>query len=399
MARKIPMIADSTYYVGANDRKKHLFENLWPIDNGVAYNSYIIKDEKTALIDTVDMNVLDEFLTKIKYVLGDKPLDYLVINHMEPDHCSGITYIKNLYPDVKLVGNKKTFEFLNGFYGITDNLYEVKEGDELDLGSRKLKFVFAPMVHWPEVMMAYDTKEKTLFAADAFGSFGTLDGGITDKELNLDYYWDDFIRYYSNIVGKFGGPVQKVLAKCASIEIKTIAATHGPIWTIEENIKKIVGLYDKWSKYETEPGVVVCYGSMYGNTEAMAELIGRELSENGVKNIRIFDVSKTHPSFIIKEIFKYRGLIIGSSTYNSGMHPNVESLVIKLKNMNIKNHSFGAFGSFSWSGEATKYLNEFGEKMKWDIVSPVIKQKGSLNKDIYEECVGLAKAMSDSILN
>lgn len=397
MARKIPMIADSTYYVGANDRKKHLFENLWPIENGVAYNSYIIKDEKTALIDTVDINVLDEFLAKIQAVLNGKTLDYLVINHMEPDHCSGITYIKSLYPEVKLVGNKKTFDFLDGFYGITDNLYEVKEGDELDLGSRKLKFIFAPMVHWPEVMMTYDTKEQTLFSADAFGCFGTLDGGVTDQELNLDYYWEDFIRYYSNIVGKFGGPVQKALSKCMTIPIKTIAATHGPIWKEESNIKKIVELYDKWSKYETEPGVVICYGSMYGNTEAMAELIARALSENGIKNIRIFDVSKTHPSYIIKEIFKYKGIIIGSSTYNTGLHPNVESLIIKLKNMNIKNHCFGAFGSFSWSGEATQYIYEFGEKMKWEIVSPAIKQKGSLNSDIYNECIDLAKTMAEKI--
>lgn len=397
MIRKIPTIADNTFYVGSNDRQKHLFENLWPIPNGVAYNSYIIKDEKNVLVDTVDTNVLDEFLLKVQDVIGDESLDYLIINHMEPDHCSGISHIKRIYPDLKLVGNKKTFAILEGLLGISENLIEVKDGDELNIGSRTLKFIFTPMVHWPEVMMTYDTKEDTLFAADAFGCFGTLDGGIMDTELNLDYYWDEFIRYYSNIVGKFGIPVQKVLAKCADLPIKTIAATHGPIWKDPENIAKIVALYDKWSRYETDPGVVICYGSMYGNTAAMAELIGRELSENGVKNIRIFDVSKTHTSYIIKEVFKYSGVIIGSSTYNSGMHPNIESLVSKLKNMKLKNKYFGTFGTFTWSGEATKLLNEFGEEMNWEVVSPAIKQKGALDTDKHDECVAMARQMAEKI--
>ncbi|MBK8805145.1 MAG: FprA family A-type flavoprotein [Bacteroidales bacterium] len=398
MIKNIPTIAHQTYYVGVNDREKHLFENLWPLESGIAYNSYLINDKKTALIDTVDSNAIDEFLQKIQMILNGRPLDYLIINHMEPDHCSGITHIKRLYPNVEIVGNKKTFEFLNAFYGVTDNLYEVKEGDELQLGDRSLKFIFAPMVHWPEVMMAYDTKEHTLFSADAFGCFGTLDGGITDEQLNMDYYWEDFIRYYSNVVGKFGGPVQKVLCKCALLSIKTIAATHGPIWKSAENIKKILGLYDKWSKYETEPGVVICFGSMYGRTEAMAEAIARSLSENGVKNIRIFDVSKTHASYIIKEIFKYKGLIVGSSTYNSGLHPNVESLMLKLKNMNIKNHYFGVFGSFSWSGEATKNLYDICQQMNWDIVAPAIKQKGAIDDLIHDECVSLAEIMAKKVL-
>lgn len=398
MSRKIPQIADSTFYVGSNDRKKRLFENLWPIENGVAYNSYVIKDEKSVLIDTVDMNILEEFLTKLEKVLDGKPLDYLVINHMEPDHCSGIPYIKRIYPDVKVVGNKKTFEFLDSLLGIKpENNIVVKEGDTLNIGSRELQFILTPMVHWPEVMMTYDKKEKTLFAADAFGCFGTLDGGITDLELNLDYYWEEFIRYYSNIVGKFGGPVQKVLKKCSEFELKTIASTHGPIWKDADNINKIIGLYDKWSRYETEPGVVVCYGSMYGNTEAMAELIARELCEKGIKNIRIFDVSKTHASYIIKEIFKYKGFIVGSATYNSGMHPNVEALMMKLKNMNIKNHLFGTFGSFSWSGEATKYLTTMGEDMKWEEVSPAIRQKGSLRGDKYDECKQIAQLMAEKL--
>jgi len=397
MARKIPQIGEGIYYVGSNDRKKHLFENLWPIENGVSYNSYLIKDEKTVLIDTVDMNVLDEFLTKLERILDGRPLDYLVIDHMEPDHCSGITHIKRIYPDVKLVGNKKTFEFAQNLLGVEGEHIIVKEGDTLDIGSRQLQFIMTPMVHWPEVMMTYDTKTKTLFSADAFGCFGTLDGGVTDEELNLDYYWEEFIRYYSNIVGKFGVPVQGALKKCAKLEIETIAATHGPIWKTPENIQKIIGLYDKWSKYETEPGVVICYGSMYGNTEAMAELLARELCEKGVKNIRIYDVSKTHPSYIIREIFKYNGIMIGSSTYNSGMHPNVESLMMKLKSMKLKNHYFATFGSFSWSGEAPKHLSAVAEELKWEEVSPAFRHKGALSSNSYDECKALADAMAEKI--
>ncbi len=397
MSRKIPLIADSTYYVGSNDRKKQLFENLWPLENGVAYNSYVIKDEKTVLIDTVDMNVLEDFLAKLEKILCGKPIDYLVINHMEPDHCSGIPFICKLYPDVTLVGNKKTFEFLESLLGITAKTLVVEEGSTLDIGSRKLQFMLTPMVHWPEVMMTYDQKTKTLFSADAFGSFGTLDGGITDLELNMDYYWEEFLRYYSNIVGRFGVPVQNALKKCANFDIQMIASTHGPIWKDPENIKKIIGLYNKWSKYETDKGVVICYGSMYGNTEAMAELIGRELAEKGIKNIRIFDVSKTHPSYILREIFKYKGLIVGSATYNGGMHPNVETLIMKIKNTMIKNHYFGTFGSFSWSGEAPKHLSEFAEEMKWEIVSPAVRLKGMLSVDKYEECKVLADMMADKL--
>lgn len=398
MPRKIPLIADGTYYVGSNDRKKHLFENLWPLENGVAYNSYLIKDEKNVLIDTVDMNVLEEYLVKLNKTLGDSAIDYLVINHMEPDHCSGIPFICKLYPDITLVGNKKTFEFLASTMEIPCKQLVVEEGSTLDIGSRKLQFILTPMVHWPEVMMTYDQKTKTLFSADAFGCFGTLDGGITDLELNMDYYWEEFSRYYSNIVGRFGVPVQNVLKKCANIDIQMIASTHGPIWQDPANIKKIIGLYDKWSRHETEPGAVICYGSMYGSTESMAELIGRELCEKGVKNIRIFDVSKTHPSYILREIFKYKGLIIGSSTYNGGMHPNVESLISKLKNTMVKNHLFGTFGSFSWSGEAPKHLTEFAETMKWEMVCPAVKLKGALSRDKYDECKALADIMAEKLL-
>lgn len=397
MMKKVPQIKKDVYYVGANDRKKHLFENLWPLESGVSYNSYLITDEKTALIDTVDANVIGDFLDKVTVTLAGRKLDYLVVNHMEPDHCSGIRFVKQLFPDVTIVGNKKTFEMLRNYFGIDSGLHEVKEGDELQLGSRSLKFYFAPMVHWPEVMMAYDTKDNTLFSADAFGSFGTLDGGITDEELNLAFYEDEIIRYYSNIVGKFGSPVQQILRKFDGLTVKMIAATHGPIYKKQENIAKLVKLYDGMSKYETAPGAVVAYASMYGNTEAMAELVARELSENGIRDIRVYDVSKTHASYIIRDIFKYRGLVLGSPTYNMELHPNMETLVSKLEHMGIKNHVYGSFGSFTWAGKAAKKLEEFGGRMGWDVVAPSVEEKGALKEGKFDECVAMARAMAQKL--
>ena len=397
MIKKIPQIRPTVFYVGVNDRKKCLFENIWPIESGVAYNSYLIADQKTVLIDTVDSNMIMDYLATVQQCLNGRPLDYLVINHMEPDHCGGIQIIQKYYPEVQIVGNKKTFEMLNNFYGITNNLVEVKEGEEINIGSRTLKFYMAPMVHWPEVMMTYDTKDKTLFSADAFGSFGTLDGGITDEELNLSFYDEEYIRYYSNIVGKFSNPVQAVLKKFKNVPIKMVASTHGPILKKHDNIWKLISLYDKLSRNETDPGVVIAYASMYGNTEAMAEVIARELSEQGIINIKIYDVSKTHPSYIIKDIFKYKGLILGSPTYNLDLHPNMHALVSKLEAIGIKNHIYGCFGSFSWAGKAAKKLEEFGESTGWDIVGTTIEEKGALKTDKYNECLLLAKAMAEKL--
>lgn len=394
MIKKIPVIKENLFYVGVNDRKKNLFENLWPIDTGVAYNSYLVVDEKTALIDTVDANMIADFIDKVTQALGSKKLDYLVINHMEPDHCSGIRFIRQVFPDVTLVGNKKTFDMMKNYYGLDTNLLEVKDGDELVLGRRTLKFFFAPMVHWPEVMMAYEITEGTLFSADAFGSFGTLDGGITDEELNFAAYEEEYIRYYSNIVGKYGTPVQTALKKLSGVQVNMIAGTHGPVVKTKENIAKLVGWYDKWSKYETDKGVVVAFASMYGNTEAMAEVIARELAENGIRNIKMFDVSKTHPSFIIRDIFKYRGLILGSPTYNLELHPAMETLVAKLEHMGVKNRCYASFGSFTWAGKAARKLEEFGQRMTWDIASASVEEKGALKDEKFAECVALAKAMA-----
>ena len=313
---KPKQIRDNLFYVGVNDRDKGLFENLWPLPKGVSYNSYLIMDEKVVLVDTVDINFADLFFKKVNNVLGDRKIDYLVVNHMEPDHSGSIELLINRCPDIQIVVNKRSAEMLEGFYGITDNVIVIEDGDELRIGADILKFYFAPMVHWPETMMTYLKEAKTIFSADAFGTFGALDGGILDSELNPDKYWDEMIRYYSNIVGKFGSSVQSALKKLSDVEINTICSTHGPVWTQRENIDKVLSLYDKLSQYEADDGLVIVYGGMYGNTEQMADMIASSAAESGVRDIIIHNTSKSNLSDIIRDIFKYKGLIIGSATYN-----------------------------------------------------------------------------------
>lgn len=303
---KLKEIADKVYYVGVNDRQKALFENMWPLPYGVSYNSYLIVDEKTVLIDTVDVCYSDIFLKKVADALDGRSLDYLVVNHMEPDHAGSIRLLRQQYPDVQIVGNNKTFGMLDGYHGIKEGLYEVKEGDTLHTGRHELAFYMAPMVHWPEVMVTYDVTDKILFSADAFGTYGTLDGGVIDAEMNVEHYWEEMIRYYSNIVGKYGSPVQRALQKLSGLDIQTICSTHGPVW--REYASKAIDIYDRMSRYEGEEGVVIIYGSMYGNTEQMAEAIAASLADNGIKNIVMHNVSKSPSSYILKDVFKYKGV-------------------------------------------------------------------------------------------
>lgn len=392
---KLKEIADKIYYVGVNDRQKALFENMWPLPYGVSYNSYLIVDEKTVLVDTVDVCYSDIFLKKIEDALAGRELDYLIVNHMEPDHAGSIRLLRHRYPGVQIVGNTKTFGMLAGFHGIKEGLYEVKEGDSLNIGSRLLTFYMAPMVHWPEVMVTYDAADKLLFSADAFGTYGALDGGVIDTEMNVEHFWEEMVRYYANIVGKYGSPVQMALRKLSGLEIQTICSTHGPVW--RENIAKVVGIYDRLSRYEGEEGVVIVYGSMYGNTEQMAEAIASSLADNGVRNIVMHNVSKSPASYILKDIFKYKGLIIGSPTYSNQLFPEVDSLLTKIEMREVKNRNFGYFGSFCWAGAAVKRLCAFGEKMKWQTVGCPVEQKQGLIADKYEDCLALGKAMAEAI--
>lgn len=390
-------LAKDVFYVGVNDRRTHLFENMWPLERGVAYNSYLITDEKVALIDGVEIGQVERFLKKIRAVLGARPIDYLVINHMEPDHAGAIQILRELYPEMKLVGNKKTIPMIDGYFGFSDNCIEVDEGSKLELGNHTLQFFMIPMVHWPETMVTYLLEEQILFSADAFGSFGTLDGGIFDDEMNFDYFKDEMRRYYSNIVGKYGSPVRKALEKLATLDIKIIAATHGPV--LRTHIAEVLDMYNRWSNYMGEEGVVIAYASMYGHTEEMAEVIAREIAEQGVRSIRMYDVSKTHPSYIISDIFKYNSLILGSPTYSNGLHPNLESLVNKLETIGIPQRNFGFFGNFTWAGAAVKRLQGFAETSGWKVVGVPVEEKHALKSSKYEACRELGRAMASVVKN
>lgn len=390
-------IEKDIFYVGVNDRTKHLFESLWPLPNGVSYNSYLIVDEKVALIDTVDICYSDVFFRKITSLLGDRPIDYLVVNHMEPDHSGSIGLLVNKYPDISIVGNKRTIEMLKGYYGVTNNLVEILDLDTLNLGKYNLKFYLTPMVHWPETMMTYLQEMNTLFSGDAFGTFGAIDGGVLDSQTRIEKYWDEMIRYYSNIVGKFGSPVQTALKKLSGVEIDMICSTHGPVWTKNGRINEVISLYDKLSKYDADSGLVIVYGSMYGNTAELADTIAVSASQNGVKDIVIHNVSKSHESDIIRDVFKYKGLIIGSPTYNNKLYPAVESVVTSLQNRNLKNRYFGYFGGFSWSDASERLLKSFAEEMNFEVVaSPVVIKQGMLD-EVYEKANNLGMMMANKL--
>lgn len=388
-------LAEGVYYVGVNDRQKALFENLWPLPYGVSYNSFLINDEKTLLVDTVDICYSDLFFKNVDAILGGRPLDYLLVNHMEPDHAGSIRLLRQYYPGVKIIGNKQTFGMLAGYHGITDGLHEVKEGDSLELGRHRLTFYMAPMVHWPEVMVAYEETEKMLFSADAFGTFGTVNGCILDADMNVDRYWDEMVRYYCNIVGKYGAPVQRALKKLAGLDIRTICPTHGPVW--REHKEKAVGLYDRLSRYEAEPGVTIIYGSMYGNTELMAEAIAEGVAACGIKNIAMHHVAKSHPSYILSDVFKYKGVIVGSPTYNGQLFPGVEAMLKMIEARDIKDRLFGYFGSFTWAGTAVKQLSAFAETVKWPVVGTPVEQKQSITDEVYAQCIELGKAMAEAV--
>ncbi|SHJ80503.1 Flavorubredoxin [Tangfeifania diversioriginum] len=388
-------LADNIYFLGYNDRRTNLFENIWPIPHGISYNSYLIVDEKITLIDTVERSFIDEYLESIEEIIGNRPIDYLVINHMEPDHSGALKAIVNKYPEITLVGNKKTFAFVESFYMEPENVHMVHDNDVLELGKHRLQFQTIPMVHWPETMVTFEETNNILFSGDAFGSYGTLDGGIFDDEINLDFYEIEVMRYFTNIVGKYCPHTQRAIKKLAPLNIKMIAATHGPIWRTD--LDWVLTRYNKWSSYDLDKGVVIVYGSMYGNTQKMAEVIARRLAEKGIKNIRVYDASKTHSSYIINDIFKYKGFIVGSPAYNNALFPNVQTLLSTIEHMAPKNHYLGIFGNFAWNGGGVKNLKLFAENIKWEQVYEPIEEKGSLKKERKEELLKLADAMAEKL--
>jgi len=385
------VVSNKVHYIGANDRKKNLFENNWPLPQGVVYNSYLIADVKTVLIDTLEFGAKEDYIDEIEGILCGRPLDYLVVNHMEPDHSSMIGLLLRLFPSIKIIGNLKTFRILEAYYKLTkEQFIEVFEGDVIDTGYHKLKFVMTPWVHWPETMMTYDMTDQMLFSCDAFGSFGTLDGGIFDDEVDFEERFEgEMLRYYSNIVGKYSNMVQKALTKLEEIPIRFVCPSHGPVW--RKNPSKVISLYDKWSRHCADKGVVIAFASMYGNTEKMADYLARLIAENGLKNIIIHDVSKTHVSYILRDIWKYDSLVLGSCAYNAGMHPMMAQLCHVLEDASPKNKKYSLFGSYSWSGGGLKTLEAFSEKMSWNLVAKPIEIIGVPDMDKMRGFISVAE--------
>ena len=393
-------VAEDIYWIGGSDRRLALFENLFPIPRGVAYNSYLIMDEKTVVMDTVDASITRQFIENIAHVLQGRPLDYLVVNHMEPDHCANIEELLVRYPEMKIVGNAKTHNMIRQFYDadLEGKIITVKEGDTLALGKRTLHFFFAPMVHWPEVMVSWEETDKILFSADAFGSFGALNGNIFNDELNFDRDWlADARRYYTNIVGKYGPQVQNALKKLSALEIQMICPLHGPIW--RSDLGYLLDKYDKWSRYEPEDkAVAIMYASMYGNTENAANVLAAELAEAGVKNIAVYDISNTHISELIAEVFRCSHLVLAPPTYNNGIYPAMLNLLHDMKALNVQNRTVALMENGSWAPSSAKQVRALLDEMKgMEILEPVVTVKSALKEDSMNSLRELADTLVKSL--
>ena len=363
----IQPISNDLIYVGVSDRRTALFENVYPIPRGVSYNSYVLLDEKTALMDTADLTVSEQFFENVEAALNGRQLDYLIVNHMEPDHGALIAPLLLRYPQATVVCTAKAAQMMEQFFGANASTYQrinVKEGDTLSLGRHNLVFTMAPMVHWPEVMMTYDTTDKVLFSADAFGTFGALSGNLYADEVNFENEWlDDARRYFINIVGKYGQPVQTVLKKAAALDIKMICPLHGPVW--RSNLEYFIGKHDIWSRYEPEDkGVVIIYGSIYGHTESAALRLGTLLGQRGVKNIKACDASRTHVSELVSECFRASHIVLASSTYNNGIFTPMENLLADLKAHDWKRRSVALIENGTWAATSGKLMRAELEQMK-----------------------------------
>lgn len=378
-------MTDNIYWIGSNDWDTERFENLFPIPLGVSYNSYFIDDEKTCIVDSVDDSIHQEFFDNVEYLLNGRQLDYVIVNHMEPDHCSTLVELVDRYPNVKMVGNRTTFRLFEQFYGrpCPDNYYEVKEGDTISLGKHTLHSYTMPMVHWPEVTCTFESTTGILFSADAFGTFGTINGNIFADQLDFErVYEDEARRYYTNIVGKYGVQVQNAIKKALPLGIKMLAPLHGPIWRTPESIKYLIEKYMHWSTYSAEKkGVVIAFGSMYGNTAEMAQQLAKLLSLRGITDIKIYDVSKTNPSYIIADAWKYSHLVCMAPTYNLALYLTMENLLYELKALNFHNHKVSIVGNHSWASAAMKRMVEYfkNEFKDMEIVGTPLDIRGALH--------------------
>lgn len=396
----IRKITDDLYYVGASDRRLALFENVYPIPRGVSYNSYVLLDEKTVLLDTADSAVGQQFFENVAATLAGRTLDYLVVNHMEPDHCALIEDLVLRYPEVKIVTNAKAATMIRQFFtfDLDSRLQTVKEGDTLCTGRHTLTFVMAPMVHWPEAMVTYDTTDKVLFSADAFGTFGALNGNIYADEVDFDRDWlDDARRYLVNIVGKYGMQVQAVLKKAATLDIQMICPLHGPIW--RQDLGYFIGKYDLWSRYEAEErGVMIAYGSIYGHTAAAAERLASLLAERGVKKIAMYDVSHTDVSYLVSESFRYSHIVLASSTYNNGIFTPMENLLLDLKAHNLQNRTVAIIENGTWAPVSGKLMRAIIDEMKnMTVIEQTMTLKSAMKEDQSETLSAMAEAIVASL--
>ena len=393
-------IKDDLVYIGCSDRRLKLFESAYPIPNGVSYNSYLLLDEKTVLFDTVDKHCFDSFFENLKAALGDRTLDYLVVQHMEPDHASLISWVKTLYSDVKIVCTAKTQAMIKQFFDfdIDSCSLVVKEGDVLNTGKHELQFVMAPMVHWPEVMVTYDKTDKILFSADAFGSFGAINGSLYDNAPDWKCtYIDEARRYYTNIVGKYGPQVQMLLKKAATLDIKLICPLHGLL--IKENIGTFVEKYDKWSTYTPEEkGVLIAYSSVYGGTENAVEILAAKLADKGVNNIELCDVSFTHHSEILAKAFKYSHIVLASTTYNAGVFESMQAFIHSLVSHNLQNRKFVLLENGSWAATCGSQMKTELEKLKSvEILTDCFSVKSKLKENQLTELDNVVITIENSL--
>ena len=393
-------VVDDLYWVGGNDHRLALFENIHPIPNGVSYNSYLLLDKKTVLFDTVDWDACRQFLENVEHVLNGRDLDYLVINHMEPDHGASIEEILLRYPKVKIISTEKSFLLMHQFgFNVDGRTEEVKEGDTRCFGKHTITFVEAPMVHWPEAMVSFDVTNGVLFSADAFGSFGALDGKLFNDEVDFDRDWlDDARRYYTNIVGKYGPHVQALLKKAGTIDIKVICPLHGPVW--RNDFGYLLDKYDKWSRYEPEEtGVQIAYASMYGNTESAAQVLAAKLVEKGVKNVVVHDVSNTHVSYLISDAFKYSHIVLASVTYNLGIYPVMHDFLMHMKALNMQKRTVGIIENGSWAPKSGSLMKDFldNQMKQMSILNSEVSMISALNDNNKSEMDNLVDSIIDSM--
>lgn len=388
-------ISEKVFYIGVNDRTTHRFEGLWPIPNGVSYNSYLaVGADKAAIIDGVEVSHALDQIAEIRRILGDRRPDYLIINHMEPDHSGSIAILRAAFPGITVVGNAQTIAMVKGYYGVDSGTLAIKDGEELPLGlDATLQFFLAPMVHWPETMVTLLKQERTLFTGDAFGCYGALNGAVIDSQMNIEPYFPEMVRYYANIVGKYGQFVQKAMAKLKGVDFDTVCPTHGPVW--RENFARVAEVYDKLSRYEPlDEGATVVYGSMYGNTARMAEAAAQGLAIAGVKDIAMHDATASNLSYIIADLFRHRHIVLAAPTYSDGIFPPMREVIDAMLLRGLSNRRVAVIGSHTWAPKGIKAMAEMLSESSLELVDEPLSVKQSPGRDALAACRELGRRLA-----